>query len=297
MNEFVNKLIIKEEEYENGFFPKIPNFRKRGSAFILTNGYNDNILVNEHTTPKQIRKGRYTGLVEISVVPYIKEIRFHSPSKEPAYSFDVYVKAVIQVINPLHFYDNKNLDVDAYFNNLFALDVKKITAGYSILNYQGMDEELTKRLSLYNNVDEVTGFSYSISIVDAEPGEQAREYVKRSSKLQLDAELKQKARELSFAFTNIYEEAIMTEVAEGKLSEAEAILKIREYKDANLQTQYQRMIEFREKGLITDKDASDFIKGAMAKADFHILTGQPEANLAGGKQAALGAFYGEDEQE
>ena len=79
---------------------------------------------------------------------------------------------------------------------------------------------------------------------------------------------KQKARELSFAFTNIYEEAIMTEVAEGKLSEEEAILKIREY-----------------------KDASDFIKEAMAKADFHILTGQPEANLADGKQAALGAFY------
>ena len=60
----------------------------------------------------------------------------------------------------------------------------------------------------------------------------------------------------------------MTEVAEGKLSEEEAILKIREY-----------------------KDASDFIKEAMAKADFHILTGQPEANLADGKQAALGAFY------
>lgn len=297
MNEFVNKLIIKEEEYENGFFPKVPNFRKRGSAFILINGCDDNILVDEHTTPKQIRKGHYTDLVEISVIPYIKEIRFHSPSKESAYSFDVYVKAVIQVVNPLHFYDNKNLDVDAYFNNLFALDVKKITAGYSILDYRGMDEELTKRLSLYNNVDEVTGFSYSISIVDAEPGEQAQEYVQRSGKLQLDAELKKKARELSGTFTLIYEEAIMTEVVEGKLSEAEAILKIREYKDASLQTQYQRMIEFRDKGLITDKDASDFIKGAMAMADFHVLTGQSKANITGGKQATLGAFYREDEQE
>lgn len=297
MNEFVNELIIKEEEYENGFFPKIPNFRKRGSAFILINGYDDNILVDEHTTPKQIRKGRYTELVEISVAPYIKEIRFHSPSKEPAYSFDVYVKAVIQVINPLHFYDNKNLDVDAYFNNLFALDVKKITTGYSILDYRGMDEELTKRLSLYNNVDEVTGFSYKISIVDAVPGIQAQEYVQRSGKLQLDAEMKQKARELSGNFTVIYEEAIMTEVAEGKLSETEAILKIREYKDANLQTQYQRMIEYRDKGLITDKDASDFIKNAMAKADFQLLPDQSNANLAGRKRAILGAFYGEDEQK
>ena len=178
--------------------------------------------------PRYLKNQGISALKQRTLTPSFQGSNPCSPASKTRWNFPpgfFFVRK--QVINPLHFYDNKNLDVD-----------------------------------------EVTGFSYSISIVDAEPGEQAREYVKRSSKLQLDAELKQKARELSFAFTNIYEEAIMTEVAEGKLSEEEAILKIREY-----------------------KDASDFIKEAMAKADFHILTGQPEANLADGKQAALGAFY------
>ena len=296
MNEFVNELIINEEKYENGFFPKVPKFRKQGSAFILTDGDEDDILVDEHTTPKEIRKGRYTRLAEISVAKHIKEVRFHSPSNESAFSFDVYVRATIQVINPLVFYNNRNLDVDAYFSNLFAQDVKKITIKYSILDYGKMDEEFTKILFLYN-VDEVTGLSYSISAVDAKPEKQAQEYVQKSGEMKIKNDIKKKARELSGNFTVNYEEAIMTEVAEGKLSETEAIQKIKEYKDADLMTQYQHMIEFRDKGLITDKDASDFIKGAMAKDDLHMLTGQSNANLTGQKRVTLGMFYEEDEQK
>ena len=36
MTEFENALILQDQPYQTGFFPKIPNFRKEGSAFILT---------------------------------------------------------------------------------------------------------------------------------------------------------------------------------------------------------------------------------------------------------------------
>ena len=74
MKEFQNKFIIKEEPYQGGFFSKIPNTEKHGSAFILTKGYNDNIIVDEYTTVKQIRQGKYTQLVEISTLPYIRNM-------------------------------------------------------------------------------------------------------------------------------------------------------------------------------------------------------------------------------
>lgn len=296
MNEFQNKLIVKEETYQNGLFPKVPKVGKRGSAIILTGGCNNDIIVSEHTTAKEIRQGKYNQLVEVSTLPYLKELRFHSPSKETHYSFDVYVKAVIQVNNPIVFYENRNIDVDAYFNNLFSLDVKKITGRYSILNYGGMDDELTQKLSSYNTIDESTGFSYQISVVDASPGEKAQEYVQKYGKQQLDAELKKNARTLAASFSKNYEDALMTEVAEGKMSEAEAIMKINEYNNLNFEGQVGRLNKLREDGLITDTEARTFVKPVLKGlgAGEKMLQVSDNAEEKGTRGLNIDQFYTED---
>lgn len=260
MNEFYNKLILKDEEYKNGLFPQIPNYRKQGSAYILIDGINDNILVDEHTTTKEIRQGKYKRLVEISTSPYMEEIRFKSASKETSFTFDIYVKAVIQVKDPIVFYNNKNLDVTSYFTNMFSLDVRKITRKYSILDYDHMDEELTEQLSSYNNVDISSGFEYRISVVDAEPGEESIEYVKQSNKQNLNIELKSKARKLIGSVAVDYEEAVRTEIVEGKLTEEEGLLKIQQFKLADYEGKRKQISELRSDGLISDTNARDMIK-------------------------------------
>lgn len=257
MNEFHNQLIIKEEPYKNGMFTEIPNYKKRGSAFVLADGVNDDIVIAENTSSKQIRKGKYTRLIEISTLPYMKEIRINSMSKENAYFFEVYIKAVIQVKNPIRFYENSNLDVDAYFENLFSMDVRKITRKYSILDYQGMDEELAQKLSSFNTEDEATGFEYRISVVDAVPGETAQEYVKRVSDQHMEAEIKKQARGLTENYTNDYEQAIMTEVAEGKRSEADAIAEMEEYKARTSQESLKIMEDYLKKGLLTETQVKE----------------------------------------
>ena len=292
MDEFYNKLILKEEDYKNGLFPQIPNYRKQGSAFILTDGINDNLLVDGYTTTKDIRQGKYSKLVEISTASYMEEIRFESASKESSYTFQVYVKAVIQVKDPIIFYNNKNLDVKSYFTNMFSLDVRKITRKYSILDYDGMDEVLTEKLSSYNNVDTSTGFEYRISVVDAEPSSTANEYVRKNDKNRLDTELRNNARELSNSVTLDYEEAVRTEVVRGNLSEEEAILKIQEFKRADYENQRKQILDLRGDGLITDARARDVMNRVM-------LLGEPEkqAGLLQGGQAeedVLDGFYGED---
>ncbi len=279
MNEFKNELIIREEEYQNGLFPKVPTTGKRGAAFILTGGYSNDIVVDEHTTAKQIRKGKYTTLVEVSTLPYIKEIYFHTPSKEAHYTFEVYVKAVIQVKDPITFYENRNIDVDAYFENLFSLDVKKITRKYSILKYDDMDEELTRKLSSYNTFDEATGFGYQISAVDAKPGKNAQEYVEKLGKQRLEAEMKQDARKLSAGYKVTYEDAIMTEVAEGKLSEAEAIQEIEAYNNSNFEGQYQRLERLKKDGYITDSEARNMVLPILERQ--RINNGIPQNNDRG----------------
>ena len=255
MNEFQNKLLLKDEPYQCGLFPQIPNFRKDGSAFILTDGCNDDLRITERTTSREIRQGRYTRLVEISTRPYMTEIQFNATAREQAYSFDVYVKAVVQVVDPITFYRNRNIDVDAYFNKLFSIDVKQITRQYSILNYGGLDRELTQKLSAYNNVDADTGFSYQVSMVDAEPGAAAREYVSRASKQQLEASLRSQAVELAKALTTDYAEAVMIEVAEGKISHQEAILKIEQHQESRFDKVVDDAVRLIDKGLLSEVQA------------------------------------------
>ena len=249
MNEFYNQLILSDSEYECNFFSQVPNYKKQGVAYILTEGVNDDIIIDDKTSSKQIKRGKYRRLVEISTNPYLKEIRFKSASKERSYTFDIYVKAVIQVKNPIVFYNNKNLDVDAYFTNMFTLDVRKITRKYSILEYDGMDEELTNKLSSYNTVDESTGFEYRISVVDAEPGAEAIEYVKRNDKQNLDAELKKKARDLVKDVATDYENAVK-----------EAILEINRFRNADFEERLNKVTDLRERRLISEEDARDMIK-------------------------------------
>ncbi|MCM1121584.1 MAG: hypothetical protein NC416_03275 [Eubacterium sp.] len=260
MNEFYNQLILSDREYECNFFPQVPNYKKQGVAYILTEGVNDDIVVDDRTSSKQIRRGKYRHLVEISTNPYLKEIRFKSASKERSYTFDIYVKAVIQVKNPIVFYNNKNLDVDAYFTNMFTLDVRKITRKYSILEYDGMDEELTNKLSSYNTMDESTGFEYRISVVDAEPGVEAIEYVKRNDKQNLDAEIKKQARDLVKGVTTDYENAVWTEVIEGKITEREAIFEINRFRNADYEERLNKVDDLRGRRLISEEDARKMIK-------------------------------------
>lgn len=297
MNEFENELIINEEVYQNGFFPKVPTIGKRGSAFMLTGGCHNDILVSERTTVKEIRKGKYNKLVEISTLPYLKEIRFNSPSKETYYSFDVYVKAVIQVSDPIAFYENRNVDVHAYFKNLFSLDVKKITGRYSILNYIGMDDELTEKLSSYNTFDKSTGFSYQISVVDATPGERAQEYVQKYGKQQLDTELRKKAIDLSHELSKTYEDAIMTEVVEGHLTMSEAIVKIDEYNNSNFDSQIDKINTLRKDDLITDSQARDYVIPVIKRLSEEKQIQQLDKNLTQNhiSDFDLNEFYTEDE--
>ena len=275
----------------------MPNYKKHGVAYILADGVNDDIVVDEKTSSKQIRRGKYRRLIEISTNPYLKEIRFKSASEEQSYTFDIYVKAVIQVKDPIVFYNNKNLEVDAYFTNMFTLDVKKITRKYSILEYDGMDVELTNTLSRYNTVDVSTGFEYRISVVDAEPGFEAIEYVKRNDKQNLDAELKHKARELGRDVAVDYENAVRTEVIEGKISEKEAILEINRFKNADYEDRLNKIVDLRERRLISEEDARNMIKKIQVMVDNpakQIEARQGEAIVTDVQNDVLSTLYEEE---
>lgn len=291
MNEFENPLILKEELLPRRFFPAVPKHDKKGSAFILTGGIEDDIVVDKYTTTKEIRQGRYTKLIEISTLPYNKQIRFSAPGRENAFVFDIYVGGVIQVIDPILFYQNKNLDVDSYFTNLFAMDVKKITRKYSILDSVGMDEELKEKLSSYT-VDQDKGFSYQISVVDATPGVEAKKYVYQFEKQKLEANMKSSARNLTEVYSADYETAVMTEVAEGKISETEASVMIHQHKREQFSEKVGEITELKEQDLITGKEAKSMASSTLLEIG---TRDQPQDRFEV-SDSKMKEFYEEDEE-
>lgn len=276
MKKFENSLIVREESFECGLFPKVPKFNKDNSVLILTGGIIDDIIVRGNTTTKDLRNGKYTKLVEVSTDSYIKEIKFCSMSKEMAYSFDVYVKAVIQVKDPLRFYHNRNIDVDAYFNNLFSMDVKKITKKYSILDFEGMDEELIRRLAAYNTTDEATGLGYQISAVHATPGEKATDYVEKYGQQLLNKTLKENAHKLSEGYNTNYEEAIKSAVISGEMTELEAIEKIEKHSYDVIEKTMMMCESMKERGALTDTDVAQIGRKFISRIENNLIDKKKE---------------------
>jgi hypothetical protein len=238
--------------------------------------------------------------VEVSTLAYLKEITINSPSKDMAYSFDIYIKAVIQVKNPIVCYINKNLDIDTYFNKLLSLDVNKITRRYSILDFNDLDDVLFLKLSQYSNVDYSVGFSYQISAVSAKPGVDAQDYVYKQSTQRLNMELKNDARKLIEFLTNDYVQAVQTEVVEGKLTEEEGIIKIMEFKKLSYNDQLKRLEDLREKGFLTDFESKTLVTQALDGIGSNVKEINENTKKSGTKDnrdSIMDKFYKEEDKK
>ena len=84
--------------------------------------------------------------------------------------------------------------------------------------------------------------------------------MKRNDKQNLDAELKKKARNLVKDVAIDYENAIRIEVIEGKISEREAILEINRFRNADFEERLNKVVDLRERRLVSEEDARTMIK-------------------------------------
>ena len=292
MNEFKNKFIRRDVPYKYGFFPQIPSSSKKDSVFILADGCEEDIIVKDTTTVRQIRKGKYSRLIEVVTMPYMQELNITSPSREATISFDVYVKVIIQVDKPLEFWKNSNIDIDQYIKNTLYRDVKRITGKYSVLDYGELDDKLAE-LSLCETKDETMGIGYRISAIIAQPGEQALEYVKRYEKQRLEADLNESARNQGSRYMLGMEEALRAEVASGNITEREALETFERYQHNRRAEKLDYYKELRKEGFITDKDVRDQSKSEMGNCKNVSIEEKEHKNMAIADTEAA-SFYKEE---
>jgi len=259
--------ILSDEVYNNGLFPQIPPYNKKDSWFVLTEGSASDIIVDDRTTVKQIRQGRYKRLVEISQKVYSYMHTFNAPCKETSYTFKVTVKAYVLVEKPLDFYSNaRNMNIQDFFNNQFSLDVRRIARNYSILDYSAIDDDLMDTLPRTKVLDSASGLAYQVQTVETTPNEAALKILEQKERVGIENYLKKQemvgladidafSSKLAMQNSGIsYEEAIWGEVATGKYSRVLAIEKIEAYKNQTRQGKLQSMLELRKEGIVTEED-------------------------------------------
>ncbi|MCL2188894.1 MAG: hypothetical protein FWC16_08235 [Defluviitaleaceae bacterium] len=263
--------ILSDEVYNNGLFPQVPKYNKKDSWFILTGGTGSDIIVDDRTTVRQIRQGRYKRLVEISQKSYSYIHTFNAPCKETSYTFKVTVKANVLIDDPLDFWGNsRNINAQDFFNNQFSLDVRRIARNYSILDYGAIDDDLLDTLPRTKVLDSASGLAYQIQTVETTPNEAALKVLEQKEKVGIENYLKKQemvgiadidafSSKLAMQNSGIsYEEAIWGEVATGKYSRVHAIEKIDAYKNQSRQGKLQSMLELRKEGIVTDEDIEQY---------------------------------------
>jgi hypothetical protein len=252
------KFVLGDTKYQNSPFAKIPNHDQRSSWFLLTGGTLGDIIVivDERTTVKQIWRGRYTRLVEISkkVLPY--EHEFASSCKETSYTFNVRVKAGVSVNNPVDFYYyQRDNDIRTFLNNQISLAVTRIMRGYSITEYSGIDDALTTALTSSRVVDQTTGLSYQIQSVITEPNDDAKALLKKKDDMHIRAEMAQTASAIAQqSQEKSFEDAVREEVVQGYMTDMDAIRIIEDYQRKGYQERIDLLLKLRDEGFISDAD-------------------------------------------
>ena len=252
-------------DYNCGPFPKIPNYHKRDSWFLLTEGVLDDIVVDERTTVKAIRNGKYRRLVEISRNTLVATHTFNSTCKETSYNFKVTIKANVHVNDPIKFCANvRNISVRDFLNNQFSLDVRGVTRKYSILDYNGIDEDLTRVLTASIVIDDTSGLSYQIATVMTEPIGEAIEILKRRDNIMLKKAISEVAKPIAKSNKEkTYADAIREAAAMGDITDVEATELIDKYNRESADEQLIMWEKLRGRGAISDAEFSALSKKSI----------------------------------
>lgn len=245
-------------EYKNGLFPHIPNHNKYDAWSLLTDGIADDVVVDDRLTVKDIRRGQYKRLVEISRSPQIFIHTFKSNCQEATYKFKVTIKANVYVNNPIKFYNNfKNISVHDFLDNQFFLDVGAVTRKYSILNYSGIDEELKRILTASVVSDDIAGLSYQIIAVMTEPDKDSMELLKQYDDMVIRREITNEAEKFAvMGKAKTYADVIWEEVAKGKISPVDAVQLIDEYNKKSIEDKIDTLNKLLGNGIINNTDFS-----------------------------------------
>jgi len=264
--------IIKNVPYENGLFPSIPSV-PMGSAVLLTDGRVPPVLVDSNLSVRQIRNGKYSRQVEISTNSHLIEVYYSAPSKDDPYQFQILMKIAVRVFDPIKFHQSGFSDVVALFSQWFSSTVRRSAKKFAIKEYRVLDETILSALQPNGReiTDSNSGIAYFITDVETSLDQEALARIKQKTDHDLNVEDElSKARVAEKLSSVDIKKAILSDVGSGKLTMAEAIIKLENLRHAHGNRQREEvreMISFinemRSGNNLTASEAAELVKNLL----------------------------------
>ncbi|OJV62990.1 MAG: hypothetical protein BGO41_09810 [Clostridiales bacterium 38-18] len=259
-NIFINKIL----PFKNGLFVSKPNIEKGNLIFLLVDGKNEDLLVNERTSIKQIRDGKYTKLIEIINYPITKEIKITAPAKENSYNFLITLNLTLEHTSPFLVLQNKTLIIEDFLHNQLSLEVRRITKMYSVLDFGMLGDQLTEKLMYPTQLEPDVGVKYRVSSVTANLSEEALKFLRKQDDIELGAEIRKKESSIGSSLITNFRTAIGAQIARGEISEEEAVYKIEEYESNHFHKDLDKYMKLVKGNIYTEAEVRDHIRGQLS---------------------------------
>lgn len=279
-----NKELMRIFDYKNGFFPIIPTPTK-GVAILLQSSKSNRIIeMKSWVTPREISAGKYDKQIEITLSDRVYNISLKSMSIEKIYWFNVDIKVKIRIINPLEYYESNVNNLSEYLSDHLEKRIKNQTKFIPILEYDKVDDDIYDELS--KNDCTLDFIQYKILNVKCSPCEKALGYIEdiqtheikvlsEKNKNQIVAEIEKDKNKLAGEIANAnIPSIIFSQVVEGKISQEEAIIKIKKLEKEkmndtidSIKARIKFVRDLNEEGVITDKQTDDMLKTVFNNSD------------------------------
>lgn len=288
--------IIKEEIYQNGFFPIVPIAGPMKAILLYAEGkkYRPLIITNETMVKvSDIRRGKYNRLVEIDLHPHTVRFKEEVMSNDSISKFEITVSVIAQVSNPEIVYEEQIRDVCELVRNSLIEHIEEIASCYSVRNVLELKRELSD--SLGGICDLESGIILKNVIINVKTDKKVEELLNNKRDIDLQLELEAKKAEAAANMKILYDDeliAIYSDMAIGKITPTEAVEKSKAHFSENFDERMRQIREItryiqelEQDDMISKSDSILKVKEMLGRISisgndiYHIETQQPAATL------------------
>ena len=306
--------ILRQETYKPNFFAKIPE-PGINSAILLIPGDDLRqalcITAGTDIRPSDLRKKAYNRLIEIDTADHYIEIELTLLTRDNVSSFILTAGMTARVTDPAVF-------LEEGITNAAERAEKELKQIFEELADEFEPEELREfREAARNEISHFTltrcGLSLSGGTVNVRGDQKYQEFLQKKKDIARQKELEQVKAEAARQLSGIYADmitAVYSEVADGKITAAEAQRKIKQIKDTDFNVgmqQRDQVLEFftkmRDAGIATEEELQKQIElltgGIAIRTEAGRITGPEtrgiEKNEENGGDSSIYGPFDDDE--
>lgn len=269
----MSRLIVNEAGYNGGLFPKIPP-RVPGQDTLLISVDGIPRLVTDHLTVRDIRRGNFNKIVRVSTAMFSSDISLKAVSGNAPFQFEIKVGVECKVYDSATYYmSHTAYSLEDSVRTALSRIVTPEAKRFQLTDNNASAEMLRTFESKGEKAIETLGVKFSVVSVDANPDAEAEGFIREMSIKTLNVRVQKHSIDEGVKLTSrSMEDAIMAQVADGKLDMEGAISKLRQTnrnEGYNNLEDMERVISFIRKlqtdNIISDDEAgqriSEFLQG------------------------------------